>query len=544
MASADSIFSSSSSSASFPNFAAFTSGSDGASAGMSPEKEVPVNTSAEMMPSLPISAWDGEGQTDRGTPEKAESTSAGCTPDEASATESAASSGAPEGAVTTPERPTTVSSWSAFREGADRRHSAELPTPTNSEVSSITTPMTTSGNLLSWSAFGDDVTAAAAAGAAATATIGGDISPEFVGSGQNAYVARGESNVSGKQLFGSSSSSGPLESEGASIEGCAGRWEGEEKSEEAVPIDDVAVTASAAVSQATGSLGENDQGVKEEGNGSVEEGNSPVLPRLLPRPASIAGGSHTAAAVAAVAAAAAAAEKNTSAEVIEEKTTGEEMAETSTAEHGYRSADLEAAGDDNGSVESLAGAEDQPDEEGQGNHETRSSDLPDPPRCATPTKTEVLRGIWRWRKISSRRSKGRKLEKEEGFDSTEVKEPSQTSAEALKAASIATAVLDAAKPADATASERETVGFGDLQSAPGSVVVPEVSDRILTVRVEVGAVVLAGPEAVLSSAEAAAAHARSPLLGSNGRFTSVPSSKGEMETVAVTDLWNGGDTTW
>lgn len=536
MASADSIFSSSSSSASFPNFAAFTSGSDGAPAGMSPDKEeVAVNTAAEIIPSFPIGAWDGEGQTDRGAPEKAESTSAGCTPDEASATESGASAGAPEGAVTTPEHPTTVSSWSAFGEGADRRHSAELPTPTNSEVSSIATPMTTSGNLLSWSAFGDDVTAAAAA--ATAATFGGSVSAEFVESGQNAYVARGESNVSGKQLFRSSSSSGPLESEGASIEGGVGGWG--EKSEEGVAIDDVAVTGSAAVSQATGSLGENDPEVEQDGNGSVEEGISPVLPRLLPRPASIAGGSHTAAVVAVEAG------KSTAAEIIEERTPGEEMTETSTAEHGYRPADLEAAGDDNGSVDSLAGAEDPPvDEEGRGKHGTRSPDSPAPPRDATPTKTDLLRGIWPWRRISGRRSKGRKLEKEEGLGSREVKTPSQTSAEAHEVATIATAVLDAAKPADAIAFEKETVGFGDLQSAPGSVVVPKVNDRVLTVRVEVGAVILAGPEAVLSSAEAAAAHVKSPLLGSSGRFTSVPSSKGEMETVAVTDLWNGGDTTW
>ena len=93
--------------------------------------------------------------------------------------------------------------------------------------------------------------------------------------------------------------------------------------------------------------------------------------------------------------------------------------------------------------------------------------------------------------------------------------------------------------------------------APGGTVTEDtVTDRVVTpvaaaaggrvmVRVEVGgrAVVLAGPKSVLLAAEAAASHARSPLLGSNPRFPTAPSSRGDMTTVAVVDMWNGGATT-
>ena len=81
--------------------------------------------------------------------------------------------------------------------------------------------------------------------------------------------------------------------------------------------------------------------------------------------------------------------------------------------------------------------------------------------------------------------------------------------------------------------------------APEGTEMPAVAIRGNTTRVEVGGptVVLAGPVSVLSAAEAATAHARSPLLGSNARFSSAPSSRGDMTTVAVVDLWNGGTTT-
>lgn len=71
------------------------------------------------------------------------------------------------------------------------------------------------------------------------------------------------------------------------------------------------------------------------------------------------------------------------------------------------------------------------------------------------------------------------------------------------------------------------------------------SDLGAMVRVEVGsrAIMLAGPQSVVSAAEAATAHARSPLVGSSARLTSVLSSNGQVTTVAVADLWNAGATT-
>lgn len=81
--------------------------------------------------------------------------------------------------------------------------------------------------------------------------------------------------------------------------------------------------------------------------------------------------------------------------------------------------------------------------------------------------------------------------------------------------------------------------------APEGTEMPAVATRGNTIRVEVvgPTVVIAGPVSVLSAAEAATAHARSPMLGSNARFSSAPSSRGDITTVAVVDLWNGGTTT-
>ncbi|CAM9468363.1 unnamed protein product, partial [Laminaria digitata] len=52
---------------------------------------------------------------------------------------------------------------------------------------------------------------------------------------------------------------------------------------------------------------------------------------------------------------------------------------------------------------------------------------------------------------------------------------------------------------------------------------------MMVIRVEVGGgdLALAGPVSVLSPAAAATSHARSPLLGSNARFPSAPSSRGD-----------------
>lgn len=77
---------------------------------------------------------------------------------------------------------------------------------------------------------------------------------------------------------------------------------------------------------------------------------------------------------------------------------------------------------------------------------------------------------------------------------------------------------------------------------------PEKSESVglvptIVVEVEKRAFVLAGPESVISPAQAAAAHGKAPLLSSNPRQASVPSSKGEVATVVVADLCNEGVTT-
>lgn len=84
---------------------------------------------------------------------------------------------------------------------------------------------------------------------------------------------------------------------------------------------------------------------------------------------------------------------------------------------------------------------------------------------------------------------------------------------------------------------------GSDPSVPTTVAAPTSSPIAVVEQV----IVLAGPEVVLTPKEAAEAHVRSPLLSSNPRFTSIPSSAtvitGSVKNVAVADCWEAGQTT-
>lgn len=97
--------------------------------------------------------------------------------------------------------------------------------------------------------------------------------------------------------------------------------------------------------------------------------------------------------------------------------------------------------------------------------------------------------------------------------------------------------------APATAEIRGTFPQKEKEGAMAASPEAEHPGTAVRVMVEDHAITFAGRGSVVPVAEVASAHARSPLLASSPRRTSVSSMKGGVATVAVADLWNTGATT-
>ena len=486
-------------------------------------------------------------------------------------------------AATTPTS-TGVSppTWSAFNNEA--RALAELATPTISEASSIATPLVTPSASYSqpWSAFGDDVALAAAV------ISGGGGSKK-----KHPFAVVAGPKVVGKILFGAGSSTEPPPAETAEATTGGVGGGGEELDTAAVStVAGPQMTAESCGTQEQGEEGHHGEGAQTpyaqgedsftkasgdaaepaaEGSQAQAEGGGVVLgpddenasvedERLREGEETTSMSMSTSTSTSVVKAAETAEGQHERFAVEVQASTRGDLSEAgkegrSTAEAEYPA---RVAGGDIGTGEwPEGGVEERSDDDGNDDvaHDPIQSTLP---HQVSPTKNDPVRGTWTWRGMGnvssegggdSAKGRGREnndavttisIEEDRGaIDDASSKDPSRTSGTGKGGAHFPeTSSAGDSQPTSPDGDGDETVTPGQAMPAAATTV-----GRRLVARVDVRSVVLAGPESVVSAAEAAAAHVRSPLLGSNAKLTSVSSSKGGINTVAVTDLCEGGSTT-